>query len=126
MVVTEDDTAAAIGSGDVPVLGTPRLLALCEKAAFGAVQSRLGEGQTTVGNGIQFNHVAPSAVGAAVTAEATLERVEGRRLSFTVSARDGAGLVGAGRASRVVVDRDRFLAKLRPGSTNAGTPPPDR
>ena len=126
MVVSEDDTASALRSGDVPVLGTPRLVALCEEAACVAVESRLSEGETTVGNGIQFNHLSPTAVGSEVTAEATLERIEGRRLTFTVSARDPAGLVGAGRVSRVVVDRDRFLAKVKPGSTSADTQPPGR
>ena len=126
LVVSEADSAASLGSGDVAVLGTPRLVALCEEAAFAAVQSRLPEGETSVGNGVQFNHVSPTAVGAKVVAEATLERIEGRRLSFTVSAHDPAGLVGAGRVSRVVVDRDRFLAKIRPDSTTAGTPPKGR
>ena len=126
MIVSDADTAIALHSGDVAVLGTPRLVALCEEAACAAVLSTLPEGQTTVGNGIQFNHLSPTPVGAHVAAEATLERIEGRRLSFTVSARDSAGLVGAGRISRVVVDRDRFLAKVRPGSTSAGKQPPGR
>jgi len=126
MIVSEGDTAIALRSGDVPVLGTPRLVALCEEAACAAVDAQLSEGETTVGNSVQFNHLSPTPVGGGVSAEATLERIEGRRLTFTVSARDPAGLVGAGRVSRVVVDRDRFLAKVRPGSTSAGTQPPDR
>lgn len=111
LVVSEADTAAALRSGDVPVLGTPRLIALSEEAACAAVAGRLPEGQTTVGSSVQFNHIAPTPVGQKVTAEATLEKVEGRRLTFTVSANDAGGLVGAGRVTRVVVETERFLAK---------------
>ena len=111
MTVTEADTAVALRSGEVPVLGSPRLVALCEEAACLAVGSRLSEGHTTVGSGLQFHHLAPTPVGEVVTAEATLEKIEGRRLSFTVSANDGAGLVGAGRMTRVVVETEAFLAK---------------
>jgi len=113
MTVTDADTALALRSGEVPVLGSPRLVALCEEAACAAVGGRLDEGHTTVGSGIQFHHLAPTPVGEVVTAEATLEKIEGRRLSFTVSANDGAGLVGAGRMTRVVVETDAFLAKAR-------------
>ena len=113
--VTDADTALALGSGDVPVLGTPRLVALCEEASCRAVGGHLGPGRTSVASRIQFDHLAPVPVGAAVTAEATLERVEGRRLVFTVSVRlrsdAQAGLVGAGRLTRVLVDRAKFMAK---------------
>jgi predicted thioesterase len=113
MVVTEDDTALAVGSGDVPVLATPRLLALCEETACLVVGGRLGPGRTSVGAGVQFDHLAPVRVGSTVEAEATLDKVEGRRLMFTVTAADDAGLVGAGRMTRVVVEVDGFLAKAR-------------
>ena len=113
MVVAEADTAKAMRSGDVPVLGTPRLVALCEEAACLAVAGRLGRGRTSVGVQLQFDHLAPVQVGSEVTAEATLEKVEGRRLVFTVTAADHAGLVGAGRMTRVVVDVESFLAKAR-------------
>ena len=99
-------------SGDVPALATPRVVALCEEAACAAVAGLLPEGHTSVGNGVQFNHLAPTPVGGRVTAEATLEKVEGRRLGFTVSVTDGDALVGAGRVSRVVVETERFLQKL--------------
>ncbi len=113
MVVAEADTALAMRSGDVPVLGTPRLVALCEEAACRAVAGKLGEHKTSVGVQVQFDHLAPVQVGSEVTAEATLEKVEGRRLVFTVTAADHAGLVGAGRMVRVVVDEQSFLAKAR-------------
>lgn len=113
VVVTEADTARAVRSGEVPVLATPRLIALCEEASCAAVAGQLGPGQTTVGNGVQFHHLAPTAVGQEVTADATLEKVEGRRLFFTVSANDSGGLVGAGKISRVVVETEPFLERAR-------------
>ena len=113
MTVTDADTAVALRSGDVPVLGSPRLVALCEEAACAAVGGGLLDGHTTVGSGIQFHHLAPTPIGELVTAEATLEKIEGRRLSFTVSANDPAGLVGAGRMTRVIVETGAFLAKAK-------------
>jgi predicted thioesterase len=112
-VVGDQDTAVALGSGDVDVLATPRLISLCEEATVQAVAGTLGEGRTSVGVRVQFDHLAPVRVGSEVTAEAVLEKVEGRRLVFTVSATDAAGLVGAGRVTRVVVDIEGFLAKAR-------------
>ena len=111
LVVADADTAIALHSGDVPVLGTPRLIALCEEAACVAVQHVLEDGTTTVGMRIQFDHLQPTAVGVEVVAEAVLERIEGRRLTFTVSASDQGGLVAAGKVTRVVVDVERFLNK---------------
>lgn len=113
LVVTEADTAIALHSGDVPVLGTPRLIALCEEAALIAVAEHLGAGETTVGMRVQIDHLAPTHIGSSVAAEATLERVEGRRLTFTVSVSDHCGLVAAGKVTRVVVEREEFLQKAR-------------
>jgi predicted thioesterase len=113
LVVDDSDTALALGSGDVSVLATPRLIALCEEAACLAVAGTLGDRGTSVGVRVQFDHVAPVRVGAEIVAEAILEKVEGRRLIFTVTATDAAGLVGAGKVTRVVVDRGDFLAKAR-------------
>lgn len=112
-MVAPGDTAVAMRSGDVPMLATPRLVALCEEAACLAVAGTLGEGRTSVGVRVQFDHLAPVRVGSEVTAEATLEKVEGRRLIFTVTATDAAGLVGAGKMTRVVVEVEDFLAKGR-------------
>jgi fluoroacetyl-CoA thioesterase len=113
LVVGPGDTAVALGSGDVDVLATPRLISLCEEATLRAVEDALDPGWTSVGVRVQFDHLAPVKVGGRVTAEAMLEKVEGRRLVFTVTATDAAGLVGAGRVTRVVVDVDGFLAKAR-------------
>ncbi|MGY6501593.1 MAG: thioesterase family protein [Acidimicrobiales bacterium] len=112
LVVGDADTAVAMLSGEVPVLATPRLVALFEEASMHAVADQLGERETTVGMRVQIDHLAPTAVGSTVTADATLDKVEGRRLTFTVSARDARGLVGAGKVTRVIVDVERFLDKL--------------
>ncbi len=111
MVVTEADTARALKSGTVEVLGTPRLIALCEEATCAALGGRLPEGHTTVGMRVQIDHLQPTAVGQEVVAEATLEKIDGRRLMFTVSASDTRGLVAAGKVTRVLVEVDRFHGK---------------
>ncbi len=112
LVVSQADTAEAVGSGDVPVLATPSVVALCERASVAALEGVLAANETSVGSGVQVSHVAPSGVGEIVRAEATLERVEGRRLTFTVSVTDSRGLVAAGKVARVIVDRARFLDRL--------------
>lgn len=109
LTVTADDTAQAARSGDVPVLATPRIIALVEEAAVAAISGHLLDGETTVSMRVQLDHLAPSAVGATVTASAKLEKVEGRRLKFSVSVSDARGLVAAGKVTRVVVERDRFM-----------------
>ena len=115
LTVAGEDTAEQFRSGDVPVLATPRLIALCEEATCRATDGHLTNAQASVATRVQFDHLAPVAVGGVVLAEATLVKVEGRRLTFTVSAArlegDGGGLVGAGRVTRVVLDRATFLLK---------------
>ncbi len=110
--VTAQNTAEALGSGDVPVYATPSLVALLETAAVNAVASHLSPGETTVGTWIEVTHLAATPVGMEVRAEATLSAVEGRRLTFTVVAHDAREKVGEGRHQRIVVARDRFLAKV--------------
>ena len=112
LTVGEDDTAIAMRSGDVPVLATPRVVALVEEASVAAVDGHLPAGRTTVGMRVQLDHLQPTAVGSTVAAEAVLEKVEGRRLLFTVSVRDHRGLVACGKVTRVIVDAERFLEKL--------------
>ena len=111
LLVGDEDTAVALRSGEVAVLATPRLIALCEEASLQAVANDVPAGHTTVGMRVQLDHLVPTAIGTNVTAEATLEKVEGRRLTFTVSASDERGLVAAGKVTRVVVDVERFLDK---------------
>lgn len=111
LVVAESDTAVALRSGEVPVLGTPRVVALCEEASVSALAGRLEAGETTVGHTVQLDHVAPTKVGTTIRAEATLLKVNGRRLTFSVSVSDARGLVAAGKVTRVIVDAERFMEK---------------
>jgi fluoroacetyl-CoA thioesterase len=113
MVVTDQDTAIAMRSGSVPVLATPRIVALCEQATCAALEGHLADGTTTVGMRVQVDHLQPTLVGGTVEAEAVLEKIEGRRLTFMVSASDTKGLVAAGRVTRVLVEVDRFMDKTR-------------
>jgi fluoroacetyl-CoA thioesterase len=114
-VVSEDDTAEAIGSGDVPVLATPVVLTLVERAAVAAVALHLEPATTTVGARVGLDHLSPTPVGARVSATARLETVEGRRLRFSFEVSDAQGVVARGIHIRVVVGRDAFL-----GQTGAG------
>lgn len=111
MVVGEVDTAVALGSGDVEVLGTPRLVALFEQATVEALHGVLDDGQSSVGMRVQIDHLQPTPVGAEVVVEATLDKIEGRRLTFTVTASDSGGLVAAGKVTRVMIDVDKFMSK---------------
>ena len=113
--VGETDTGASVGSSDLRVLATPMLLAVGEAATIDAVAGILPGGSTSVSMRVHFDHVRPVPVGRPVFAAALLERVEGRRLTFSVEARDEAGdLVGSGRIVRIVVDRRRFEARVPP------------
>lgn len=116
--VTEADTAAAVGSGSLPVLGTPRLLAWCEAATCAALEPALGAGETSVGTRVELEHLAPTAVGGSVEVTARVVHTDGRLRRLAVAARnlgaDGAAgkLVGSGEVTRVVVDSERFLSRL--------------
>jgi predicted thioesterase len=112
-VVAEADTAVALRSGSVPVLGSPKVVALCEEASVQAIDGLLPTGQTTVGMRVQLDHLQPTAVGIEVHVESVLEKVEGRRLTFHVNVHDPRGLVATGRVIRVVVETERFLEKSR-------------
>lgn len=112
LIVDKSNTAIALGSGDMPVLATPAMAALMENAAMLAVAEELPEGSTTVGGHIDISHVKPSPVGAEVQAEATLEKIDGRKLYFKVKASEGEAVIGEGTHLRFVVDRERFLSKL--------------
>lgn len=111
LVVSENDTARALGSGDVNVLGTPKLVALFEEATVDALRGMLEPGQSSVGMRVQVDHLQPTPIGAEVVVEAQLDKVEGRRITFTVTATDSGGLVAAGKVTRVMVDVERFMTK---------------
>lgn len=110
--VTAENTAAAMGSGDLPVFATPAMVALMEHAAMEAVAGELPAGSTTVGSEMNASHLKPSKLGAEITATAVLTAVEGRKLTFNVGARDEGGVIGEGVHIRYIVDRERFMAKL--------------
>ena len=106
--VTDSDTARALGSGDVNVLGTPRALALAEAATVRAAAASLATGQTTVAIHVELDHLAPSPVGATVRADAELVYRSGRRLTFDVRLTQDGREVATGRVVRAVVDRASF------------------
>ncbi len=112
VVVTDEDTAIALGSGDVPVLGTPRVVALVEAAAVAAIADEMDDASTSVGTEIDLRHIAPSPVGSVVVASATVVGREGRSVRFRVEVRQDGAVVAAGGHTRVVVDRRRFLDRL--------------
>lgn len=113
--VTEDMTAAALGSGGLPVFGTPYLAAMVENAAFTYLQQELPEGKSTVGTRIEVSHVSPSPVGMeiTVTVEVTDISANGRMIDFKASASDAAGLIGEGVHQRAVITVDRFMEKCQ-------------
>ena len=110
--VTGADTATALGSGDVPVLGTPRLIAWMESATVRSAAQFLAAGQTTVGVAVRIEHLRATCVGGSIGVTATPPPdAVGRRLTFLVQATDSSGrLVATGEIDRVIVDRERFLA----------------
>ena len=112
-VVDSSNTAAALGSGDMDVFATPAMVALMENAAMNAVAPHLELGQTTVGTQISTSHIKASALGATVSATATLTSVTGRQLTFDILAHEGDRVIGEGTHTRFIVDRERFLAKLK-------------
>jgi predicted thioesterase len=112
--VTEAHTAQAVGSGDVPVLGTPVLLAWLEATTVAALETELTPGTTSVGTRVEVEHSTASPVGATVTTTADVLRRDGRLVIFTVAAHEGSRLVASGEVRRVVVDRERFLARVTP------------
>ena len=112
LTVGNENTAIALGSGDMPVLATPAMMALMENAAMLAVASALEEGDTTVGGHIESSHLRPTPVGADVSATAILEKVEGRKLYFKIIAHQGDVVIGEGTHLRFIVSREKFMSKL--------------
>ena len=109
--VTAQDLACALGSGDVTVLGTPRMIALAEAATVAAIARALEEGKTSVGTSVAMRHLAASPLGRTITAKAQLTGVNGKALKFSVEVFDDFGLVGDGTVERVVVDFARFVER---------------
>lgn len=113
MTVESSHLAVCVGSGDLEVLSTPMMMALMENAAMMAVKEVLEEGQTTVGGHISSSHLKPTPVGATISATAELVELEGRKLTFKITAQDKNGVIGEGEHVRFIVDASRFMAKLQ-------------
>ena len=112
LVVADGNTAIALGSGDMPVLATPAMMALMENAAMLAVASELEDGETTVGGHIESSHLRPTPVGTEVAATATLEKIDGRKLYYKIVVSQGETIIGEGTHLRFIVNREKFLSKL--------------
>ena len=112
LMVTDAVTAIAMGSGDMPVLATPAMMALMENAAMMAIAEALPEGCTSVGGHIESSHLRPSKIGDKITATAEVTKVEGKKVVFRVAAYSGETLLGEGTHLRFVVDKERFMSKL--------------
>lgn len=109
--VTDANTAAAMKSGSLPVFATPSMCALMEEAACAAVNGYLEEGNGTVGISLNITHDRATALGDTVTATATLTAVEGRKLTFSVEAKDSKGVIGQGSHQRFIINNEKFMAK---------------
>lgn len=112
IIVSPEMTASAVGSGDMPVLATPMMMALMENAAMQAVACYLPDGTTTVGGHIESSHLSPSKVGAEIKATATLTKVDGKKLYFNIKATMGDTIIGEGNHLRFIVEREKFMSRL--------------
>ena len=110
-LVTSDKTAAACGSGSLPVFGTPFLLALMEEATCNSLEGRLEDGRSSVGVSMEVQHSAASPVGIKVCAESELTKIDGKMLTFTVTAYDEVGVIGTASITRCIIRSESFVAR---------------
>ncbi len=111
--VSNNNTAIALGSGDLEVFATPAMVALMENAAMKAIADELEEGSTSVGTEINTTHIKASGIGAEIVATAKVTAVEGRKITFAVEALDGDDLIGVGAHTRFIVDKTKFMQKVK-------------
>lgn len=111
--VTNENTAASLGSGLLDVFATPAMVALMEETCMKSVQDELDEGCGTVGTGLTIHHVSATPVGMKVYCVSKLVEVDGRKLVFDVQAFDEAGLIGQGTHERIIIDSEKFFAKAK-------------
>ncbi|MBQ8613699.1 MAG: thioesterase family protein [Ruminiclostridium sp.] len=111
-IVTDDKTAAAMGSGTLPVYATPAMIALMEKTAMLSVAPSLGENEATVGTLLEISHLAACGTGTKVTCESELVEIDRKRLVFNVSAYNGETLIGKGRHERFIINTVKFMEKV--------------
>ncbi|MDR1619432.1 MAG: thioesterase family protein [Clostridiales bacterium] len=119
-IVDETNIASAVGSGLLPVFATPSMVALMEKAACACLDAEVGDGQTSVGTRIDIEHIAASPVGANITAMATVTAIDGRLREFEVVAFEGEKQIGKGIHTRVIVNSEKFLSKLKSANKSHG------
>lgn len=112
MKVAPQDTAAILGSGELPVLATPRLVAWLEQTAWRAIAPHLPQGHTSVGTMIQLEHMAPSAVGGKVVLRAVVLQHQGRMVDYSLSAYQGDTLIAQGSHRRAIVETERFMRRV--------------
>ena len=113
LIVEQQHTAVAWGSGSLPVLATPQMIALMEGAAVAAVDPLLPPGHHTVGSHLDVNHIAPTPLGHKVTARAELIEIDRRKLCFRVQAYDDAGRIAEGLHHRFIIEEGRFMERAR-------------
>jgi len=111
-LVTEERLATKVGSGNVPVFASPMLIAVMEAAAVDCLEGHLPENYQSLGVQLNVAHTSPTPIGFTVTAKATLKEVNGRKLTFDITASDGVEQIGSGVHTRIVVDTPRFMARL--------------
>ena len=112
-VVKAEDTAANVGSGELPVLATPTLIAWMENAAMLTVAKDLSDNETTVGGKISVSHLRPSAIGTTVEISAIVTDVDGKKITFSLQAKDSSNVIAEGEHIRFIVDKERFMSKLK-------------
>lgn len=112
-VVREEHLANTVRSGELEVLSTPMLLAFLEECCWRSIASELDPSQTTVGTSCSFQHTKASALGARITVQTELVEVDRRRLVFAVRAYDEVGEIAHGTLERIVVAKERFMAKVQ-------------
>jgi predicted thioesterase len=111
LLVTEENTAASVGSGMLAVFATPAMAALMEKTAALSVQNELGEGEGTVGISLNIRHLAATPVGLTVTCESELIEIDRKRLVFSLKVSDGKDVIGDGTHERFIINNEKFMAK---------------
>ncbi len=111
-IVTDEKTAAAMGSGTLPVYATPAMIALMEKTAMMSVAHELEDGQATVGTNLEIAHMAACGLGTKVSCESELVEIDRKRLVFSVTAYDGETVIGKGRHERFIIDTEKFMSKV--------------
>ena len=110
-LVEEENTALAMGSGNLEVFATPAMIALMEQAASESVQPYLAEGESSVGTLMNVKHLRATVMGKQVFAESVLTEADNRKLVFTVKACDPSGVIGEGIHERFIIDSERFMNK---------------